>query len=157
MDRIIEIALGIITVIEMISGEELLGEMWDQIRIIEDKTIEISIEEIIEVIIIKEVGVSLEKDSFQIMPDGMTEVVVLGLDQVQDLVLTEIGLDVTSVRDHFANKCPTSKIEKETEQVQQMYNMHEEETSLKTLITGTYDSLNWIGSANEIATDHLNF
>ena len=34
--------------------------------------------------------------------------------------------------DHFAKNCLTSKIEKETEQVQQMYNMDEEHTSLKT-------------------------
>ena len=55
------------------------------------------IEEIIEVIIMKEVEVGLEKDSFQIMPERMTEVVVVGIDQVQELVLIEIGLDVISV------------------------------------------------------------
>ena len=55
------------------------------------------IEEIIEVIIMTEVGAGLEKDSIQIMPEGMTEVVVVGLDQVQELVLIEIGLDVISV------------------------------------------------------------
>ena len=43
--------------------------------------------------------------------------------------------------DHFAKDCPTSKLEKETEQVQQMYNMDEEQTSLKTLVTDTYDKL----------------
>ena len=32
--------------------------------------------------------------------------------------------------DHFAKDCLTSKIEKETEQAQQMYNMDEEQTSL---------------------------
>ena len=37
--------------------------------------------------------------------------------------------------DHFAKDCMTSKIEKETEQVQQMYNMDKEQTSLKTLVT----------------------
>ena len=40
------------------------------------------IEEVIEMVIMKEVGVGLEKDSFQIIPEGMTEVVVVGLDQV---------------------------------------------------------------------------
>ena len=34
-------------------------------------------EEIIEIIIMKEVGVGLEKDGLQIMPEGMTEVVVV--------------------------------------------------------------------------------
>ena len=44
--------------------------------------------------------------------------------------------------DHFAKDCPTSKIEKEAEQTQQMYKMGEEQTTLKSLATGTYDSLN---------------
>ena len=55
------------------------------------------IEEIIEMIIMKEVEVGLEKDSFQIMPEGMAEVVAINLDQVQELVLIEIGLDVRRV------------------------------------------------------------
>ena len=36
--------------------------------------------------------------------------------------------------DHFVKDCPTSKLEKETKQVQQMYNMDEEQTSLKILM-----------------------
>ena len=44
--------------------------------------------------------------------------------------------------DHFAKDCPTSKIGKETEQVQQKYNMDKEQTSFKTLVTDTFDSLN---------------
>ena len=45
----------------------------------------------------EEVGVGLEKDNFQIISEGMTEVVIVGLDQVQELVLIEMGLDVPSV------------------------------------------------------------
>ena len=52
----------------------------------------------IEMIITKEVGVGLEKDNIQIISEGTTEVVVVGLDQVQKLVLIEIGLDVISVQ-----------------------------------------------------------
>ena len=37
-------------------------------------------EEIIEMIIMKEVGGGLQKDSLQIMPEGMTEVVAVDLD-----------------------------------------------------------------------------
>ena len=48
-------------------------------------------------IIMKEVGVGLEKDSFQIMPEGMTEVVAVDLDQFQGLVLKRRGLDVINV------------------------------------------------------------
>ena len=61
------------------------------------QTIDMDIEEITEAIIMKKVGVGLERDSFQIMSEGMTEVAVVHLDQVQELVLVEIGLDVISV------------------------------------------------------------
>ena len=37
-----------------------------------------------------------------------------------------------------------------------MYNVDEEQASLKTLVTDKYDSLNQVSSINEIATDHLN-
>ena len=69
----------------------------DQIQVIEDKTTEMDIEEIIEMIIMKEVGVGLEKDNLQITSEGMTEVIVVGLDQIQELVLIDIGLDVINV------------------------------------------------------------
>ena len=55
------------------------------------------IEKIIETIIMKELGIGLEKDSFLKMSEGMIEVVVVDLDQVQKLVPTEIGLNVLSV------------------------------------------------------------
>ena len=46
--------------------------------------------------------------------------------------------------------CLTSILEKETEQTQQMYNMDEGQTSLKTLATDTYNSLDLVNSINEI-------
>ena len=45
----------------------------------------------------KEVGVDLEKDSFQATLEETTEVVAVDLDQVQELVLIKIGLDVISI------------------------------------------------------------
>ena len=33
--------------------------------------------------------------------------------------------------DHFANDCPTTKVKKETDQIQQMFNLDKEQTSLK--------------------------
>ena len=33
--------------------------------------------------------------------------------------------------DHFANDCSTTKIEKETDQIEQIFNLDEEQTSLK--------------------------
>ena len=48
--------------------------------------------------------------------------------------------------DHFAKDCPTSKEEREIQQIQQMFNLDEEQTSLEMLATDTYDSLNKINS-----------
>ena len=42
-----------------------------------------------------------------------------------------------------------SKAEKEAEQIQQMYNVDEEHTALKTFVTGTYDSLTRLNSVDE--------
>ena len=55
----------------------------------------------------------------------MIEVVVVGLDQIQEPILIEMELDAISCReyDHFAKDCPTLQVEKEPEQIQQMYNM----------------------------------
>ena len=41
---------------------------------------------------------------------------------------------------HFTKDCPTTREERETEQIQQMFNLDEEQTSFKTLATDTYDS-----------------
>ena len=88
-DRITETDQGTIRIIEVILEEGIC----DQIRIIEIKTIEVDIEEIIEAIIMKEVETGLGRDSIQIIPEGMIGLVV-GLDLVQELVPTEIELDV---------------------------------------------------------------
>ena len=54
--------------------------------------------------------------------------------------------------------CPTSKEEREIDQIQQMFNLDEGQTSLKTLATDTYDSHNKINSVEDItlAHEHLN-
>ena len=57
---------------------------------------------------------------------------------------------------HFAEDCLTSKVEKESEQIQQMYNMDKEQTTLKLLMTDTYGSLNRTNLTEEIPMDHLN-
>ena len=44
----------------------------------------------------------------------------------------------------------------EAGQTQQMFNMDEEQTSLKTLVLDTYDSLNRVGTIGEIVKDNLN-
>ena len=54
--------------------------------------------------------------------------------------------------------CPTSKEERDIEQIQQMFNLDEGQTSLKMLATDTYDSLDKINSLEDItlAQEHLN-
>ena len=51
-----------------------------------------------------------------------------------------------SDHNHFAKEYLTSKVEKESDQVQQMSNMDEEQTTLKLLVTDTYDSFNRINN-----------
>ena len=56
------------------------------------------IEGITDMTILEEVEVGLGTDNIQVILAGMTEVVVVGLDQVQDSVLIETELDALSVR-----------------------------------------------------------
>ena len=49
-----------------------------------------------------------------------------------------------------------SNLEKEADQIQQMFYLDEEQTSLKTLVTNTFDSLNQADSLEEIKSEHLN-
>ena len=58
--------------------------------------------------------------------------------------------------DHFTKDCPTSKEERNIEQIQQMFNQDEEQASLKALTTDTYGSLNKINSLENIRQEHLN-
>ena len=76
-------------VIEMTLGEEIIGRC----KIIEVRIMEVDIETIIgmtiEIIILEEVEVSLDKDNTQIILEGLTEAAVdshLGQDQDQGLV-----------------------------------------------------------------------
>ena len=81
MDRITKTGQGIGRIIEVIIEEEILEGICNQIRIIKMDT-----EDIIEMIIMKEVEVGPGKDNIQILTEGMIEVVV-GLDHVQELLL----------------------------------------------------------------------
>ena len=58
--------------------------------------------------------------------------------------------------DHFAKDCPITKEEWEIDQIQQIFKLEEDQTSLKSLVTDTYDSLNQVGSLEEIKSEHLN-
>ena len=58
--------------------------------------------------------------------------------------------------DHFTKDCPTSQVEKESKQIQQMYNMDRKQAALKMLATDAYNYLNRINSVDETIVDHLN-
>ena len=79
MDKIIEVDKGMDKAIGMTLGEEILEAMQEyiKIRILEDRIIELDIEEVIELKIMKKVGVGLEKGGIQVTLEGMKEVIAL--------------------------------------------------------------------------------
>ena len=58
--------------------------------------------------------------------------------------------------DHFAKDCPTSREERELEQLQQMLSLEDEKTSLKSLVTNTQDNLSRVNSEENLRLGHLN-
>ena len=52
--------------------------------------------------------------------------------------------------------CPTSTEEKEIEQLQQMLNLRDEQTSLKSLVTNTQDNFSRANSEENLRLGHLN-
>ena len=106
----------------------------------------------------KEVEVGLGKNNIQVIYEGVIEIAIVGLGQVQEPNTNRDRIRCFKCReyDHFTKDCPTSQVEKEPEQIQQMYNMDKDQRALKALATDTYDSLNNIHSADEIIVDHLN-
>ena len=58
--------------------------------------------------------------------------------------------------DHFMKACPTSREEKEIEQLQQMLNFGDEQTLLKSLITNTQDNFSRESSEENLRPGHLN-
>ena len=58
--------------------------------------------------------------------------------------------------DHFAKDCPTSREEKEIEQLQQMLNLGDEQTLLKSLVTNTQVNLTRANSEENLRLGHLN-
>ena len=58
--------------------------------------------------------------------------------------------------DHFAKDCPTSREEKEMEQLQQMLNLEDEQISLKSLVTNAQDNFSRVNSEENLRPGHLN-
>ena len=57
--------------------------------------------------------------------------------------------------DHFVKNCPTSREGKEIEQLQQMFNLGDKQTMLKSLMTSTCDNFSRANSEENL-TGHLN-
>ena len=58
--------------------------------------------------------------------------------------------------DHFVKYCPTSREEKEIEQLKQMLNLGDEQTSLKSLITSRQDNFSRESSEENLRPEPLN-
>ena len=58
--------------------------------------------------------------------------------------------------DHFTRDCPTSREKREIEQLQQMLNLEDEQTSLKSLVANTQDNFSRINSEENLRPGHLN-
>ena len=58
--------------------------------------------------------------------------------------------------DHFTKDCPTSREEKEVEQLQQMLNLEDEQTSLKSLETNKQENFSRANSEENLRLGHLN-
>ena len=58
--------------------------------------------------------------------------------------------------DHFKKGCPTSREEKEIEQLQQMLNLENEQTLIKSLVTDTKDNFSRVNSEENLRPGHLN-
>ena len=58
--------------------------------------------------------------------------------------------------DHFPKDCPSCKEERELEQLQQMLNLEDEQTSLKSLVMNTQENFNRVNSEGKFKTSrHL--
>ena len=87
------------------------------------------IEETIGMKIMKEVGVGLKKGNIEVIQERTIEVARSG----SGAHTNRDGIRCYKCReyDHFAKDCPMTKVEKETDKIQQMFNLDEEQTSLK--------------------------
>ena len=96
-DKIIEEGHSMIKIREEVSGKATLEEY----TIIEVRILQVAIEVTLGMIILEEIEVGLEKDSFQVTLGEMIEAVV---NQDQEQVPIKIELDALSVGgiDHFA-------------------------------------------------------
>ena len=149
----IEVDLDMNRITEEETSEETSGAMVD--RIVEE-----SIETIIEMTVMIEVGTGLEKGHFPevIITIEIGVQAIVGPGQDQEQVLIETEYDVISVGNMIISMkdCPTSREVNEIEQLQQMLNLGNEQTSSKSLIANIPDNFSEASSEENLRTGHLN-
>ena len=108
-----------------------------------------------------EIGTGLEKGHF------LETLVPIEIIEVQATAGPTSGSRASTTRDrircykckeydHFAKDCPTSREERELEQLLDILNLDDEQTSVKLLVTSTRDNLNSINSEDNLRLGHLN-
>ena len=140
MDKSLEEGHSMIKIIEVILGKVILEEH----KIIVVRILEVNIEASLDMTILVEVEEGLEKDSTQVTLEEMREAVV-DVDQVQEWVLIEIKSDALSGGSMITllKTAWMYQIQKkeQSEQIQQMLILEEDETALKVLVADTYEDL----------------
>ena len=119
-----------------------------------------NIETIIEVIVMIGAGTALEKGHF---PEVITTIEIGSTSKSRSSSGSRASMNRDRIRcykcreyDHFTKDCPTSREEKEIEQLQQMLNLGDEQTSLKSLTTNMQDNFSRISSEENLKPGHLN-
>ena len=68
-----------------------------------------------------------------------------------------IGYHKCREYDHFAKDCPTSREERELEQLHQMLNLEDEQTTLNSLVTNMQDNFNRVKSEENLRLGHYTY
>ena len=89
--------------------------------------------------------------NLEVITEGTTEMLVT-VDQGQ--VLEQVPTGNCQEYDHFVRDCSVTQADREVEQIQQMFNMDEEQTLLQTPLTDT-NQARWNVNTIE-AREHLN-
>ena len=107
-----------------------------------------------------EIGTGLGKDHFLdtlVMIETIGVKAIVGPGQDQGQVQIERESDLTSVGNMIIPQdFPTSREERELEQLHQMFNLDGEQASLKSLATNTHGNFNKINSEEDLRMGHLN-
>ena len=126
-----------------------------------DKTTKEIIETIIEMTVKVGAGTGLEKGLFPETIATILEIkvqAIVGTSQDPEQVLTEMEYDVISVGNMIIlqRTVPLLGKKREIEQLQQMLNLGNEQTSLTSLISNMQDNVSRTSSEENLRQEHLN-